>query len=58
MSSYSAMLRRLTDPQRFPALAAFIVAGVFEAADDPDDEFIFGPDRILDGVAALISGED
>jgi AcrR family transcriptional regulator len=58
MSSYSAMLRRLTDPQRFPALATFIAAGVFEAADDPDDEFVFGLDRILDGVAALISAED
>lgn len=58
MSSYSAMLRRLTDPQRFPALAAFIAARVFEAVDDPDDEFVFGLDRILDGVAALIRGED
>jgi hypothetical protein len=27
---------------------------VFEAADDPDDEFIFGLDRILDGVAVLV----
>jgi len=27
---------------------------VFEAEDGPDDEFIFGLDRILDGVAILI----
>ncbi|MGH3189473.1 MAG: TetR/AcrR family transcriptional regulator [Streptosporangiaceae bacterium] len=54
MSSYPRMLRRLTDPQRFPALAAFIAAGVFEAEDGPDDEFIFGLDRILDGIEALI----
>jgi hypothetical protein len=27
---------------------------VFEAEDGPDDEFIFGLDRILDGVEVLI----
>ena len=55
MASYPRMLSQLTDPQRFPALAAFIAAGVFDAADDPDDEFIFGLDRILDGVEVLIT---
>ena len=50
MSSYADLLRRLTDPQRFPALTEFIASGVFDAADGPDDEFIFGLDRILDGV--------
>jgi hypothetical protein len=56
MSSYPRMLRQLTDPQRFPALTAFIAAGVFDAADGPDDEFIFGLDRILDGIEDLIQG--
>lgn len=55
MSSYPHMLRQLTDPQRFPALTAFIAAGVFDAADEPDDEFIFGLDRILDGIEVLIA---
>jgi AcrR family transcriptional regulator len=54
MSSYPRMLRQLTGPEQFPALAAFIAAGVFESDDDPDDEFIFGLDRILDGVEVLI----
>jgi AcrR family transcriptional regulator len=54
MASYPRMLRQLTDPQRFPALTAFIAAGVFDVADGPDDEFIFGLDRILDGIEALI----
>jgi hypothetical protein len=54
MASYPRMLRQLTDPRRFPALTAFIAAGVFEAADAPDDEFIFGLDRILDGVGVLV----
>jgi AcrR family transcriptional regulator len=54
MASYPRMLAELADPRRFPALTRFIAAGVFEFADDPDDEFIFGLDRILDGVAVLI----
>ena len=54
MASYPRMLRQLADPQRFPALTAFIAAGVFEDEDGPDDEFIFGLDRILDGIEALI----
>jgi AcrR family transcriptional regulator len=54
MSSYPRMLRQLTDPERFPALTAFIAAGVFDVEDGPDDEFIFGLDRILDGVEALV----
>jgi AcrR family transcriptional regulator len=54
MSSYPRMLAQLTDPQRFPALAAFIAAGVFDIEDGPDDEFIFGLGRILDGIEHLI----
>jgi AcrR family transcriptional regulator len=54
MSSYSRMLAKLTEPQDFPALSTFIAAGVFEIADGPDDEFIFGLDRILDGIEHLI----
>jgi AcrR family transcriptional regulator len=54
MASYPRMLAELTDPLRFPALTRFIAAGVFEVDDGPDDEFIFGLDRILDGVAVLI----
>ena len=54
MASYPRMLRQLTDPRRFPALTAFIASGVFDAADEPDDEFIFGLDRILDGIAFLV----
>src|SRR6266849_352203 len=55
MSSYAGLLRQLTDPQRFPALTELIAAGVFDAADAPDDEFIFGLDRILDGIEVLIA---
>jgi AcrR family transcriptional regulator len=54
MAAYPRMLAELTDPHRFPALAKFLAAGVFEMEDGPDDEFIFGLDRILDGVEVLI----
>jgi AcrR family transcriptional regulator len=54
MASYPRMLRQLTDPRRFPALTAFIAAGVFDAGDGPDDEFVFGLDRILDGIEVLV----
>jgi AcrR family transcriptional regulator len=54
MAAYPRMLAELTDPHRFPALAKFLAAGVFEIEDGPDDEFIFGLDRILDGVEVLI----
>jgi AcrR family transcriptional regulator len=54
MSAYPRMLTKLTDPQRFPALTAFIAAGVFDTADGPDDEFTFGLDRILDGIEHLV----
>jgi len=56
MASYPAMLTQLTDQRRFPALTAFIAAGVFDTADGPDDEFVFGLDRILDGVGVLVGG--
>jgi hypothetical protein len=55
MAAYPRMLTRLADPGRFPALAKFIASGVFDRADDPDDEFIFGLERILDGIEVLIS---
>ena len=54
MSGYAALLRRLTDRERFPALHAVLDAGVFDVADDPDDEFSFGLERILDGIEALM----
>jgi hypothetical protein len=54
MAAYPRMLAQLADPRRFPALSKFVAAGVFEIEDGPDDEFIFGLDRILDGVEVLI----
>jgi AcrR family transcriptional regulator len=54
MASYARDLAKLTDPQRFPALHAVLATGVMDRADGPDDEFAFGLERILDGIAALV----
>jgi AcrR family transcriptional regulator len=55
MSAYADLLRRLLEPERFPALHALLAAGVFDHADDPDVEFAFGLERILDGIGALVA---
>jgi hypothetical protein len=55
MAAYGRLLARVVDPGRFPALREVVAAGVLSKADDPDDEFIFGLERILDGIDALIS---
>jgi AcrR family transcriptional regulator len=55
MAAYPRMLTKLADPGQFPALTTFIAAGVFDRADDPDDEFTFGLERILDGIEVLVS---
>jgi AcrR family transcriptional regulator len=57
MSGYGRLLARLTDPERFPALHAVIEAGVLdepESPEDPDADFVFGLERVLDGVEALV----
>lgn len=56
MASYARMLARVTDSRRFPAIARFMAAGVFDTAGGPDDEFIFGLERVLDGIDVLVSG--
>jgi AcrR family transcriptional regulator len=60
MASYGRTLVRLTDAERFPALHAAIAAGVLDAPegeigeDDMDVEFVFGLERVLDGIETLI----
>ena len=52
---YPALLRRFVDAARFPALAAALEAGVFDAADDDHlTDFHSGLRQLLDGVAARI----
>jgi AcrR family transcriptional regulator len=54
MAAYGQLMRKLADPARFPALAEVVASGVLDTADGPDDDFVFGLDRVLDGVDALV----
>lgn len=54
LARYGVLLAELTPPSRFPALHEVIDAGAF-ANDNPDGEFIFGLERVLDGIGVLIS---
>lgn len=52
---YPALLRRLLDADRFPALAAALDAGVFDDADDDHlAEFRSGLNQLLDGIATKV----
>jgi hypothetical protein len=44
------MLAKLTATGAYPALRKLIAAGVFDQLGDPDDGFVFGFDRVLDGI--------
>jgi AcrR family transcriptional regulator len=55
MSRYGRLLSELTAGHDFPGLNTVIESGFFEAQDDPPDaEFLFGLERILDGIELLI----
>lgn len=54
MPSYGKLIAEITDPADFPQLREIVGSGTFDADDGPDDEFVFGLNRILDGIAALV----
>jgi AcrR family transcriptional regulator len=54
MPAFARILRRVTDPERFPALTAVLATDLFDVDDSPDDEFRFGLERILDGIEVLV----
>jgi AcrR family transcriptional regulator len=55
MSRYGRLLTDLTNGLEFPELTTVISSGFFDAqTDPPDQEFLFGLERILDGIAQLI----
>ncbi len=55
MAAWARLLERVTDAERFPAVTAALRTGEFGTAGGPDDEFVFGLERILDGVEVLVS---
>ncbi|MEV5648730.1 TetR/AcrR family transcriptional regulator [Nocardia sp. NPDC052254] len=58
LNTYSRNLRVLVDAERLPDMAALLASGLFDditpADADPDADFTFGLELILDGVAAAI----
>jgi AcrR family transcriptional regulator len=55
MVPWGQLLGELTDEDRFPALRAALASGAFDQDDDPDEEFVFGLERILDGIGVLVA---
>jgi hypothetical protein len=58
MPSWGRLLARLTDPEDFPALHRALGSEAFAQDDAPDEEFVFGLERVLDGIGSLVSGKD
>jgi AcrR family transcriptional regulator len=55
MPGYGAALSQLIGTTAFPALQRAIASGALDDDDDIDAEFGFGLERILDGLAVLIT---
>lgn len=54
MEGHARTLNRLVDPGRHPALSRLMATDVMWVPDEPDHEFRFGLERVLDGIDALI----
>lgn len=51
---YARIFETVATDDRYPALARLVHAGVFAQTDRSRDEFEFGLERTLDGIAALV----
>ena len=59
MADYGKVLAALTSPEEFPALHEVLAAEVFTPEEEiPDDDFVFGLARLMDGFEVLISSRD
>ncbi|MFJ8754118.1 TetR/AcrR family transcriptional regulator [Streptomyces sp. NPDC102441] len=54
MAQWERTLRRLVDPVRHPALSRLLTIEGMSEPDEADYEFVFGLERVLDGVEVLI----
>jgi AcrR family transcriptional regulator len=55
VADHGALLFAFADPERFPAFRRALEAGIFDpSSDDPDADFRFGLERILDGIERLV----
>ncbi|MCX4691765.1 TetR/AcrR family transcriptional regulator [Streptomyces sp. NBC_01408] len=55
MGQYLRTLRLMTGPDTHPAVTRLLESDAFAGSGEPDFQFRFGLNRILDGLAALIS---
>jgi AcrR family transcriptional regulator len=55
-AAWSRLITRLTDAERFPALHRALESGVLDEVDDPDEDFGWRLERLLDGVEVLVRG--
>ncbi|MFG2750582.1 TetR/AcrR family transcriptional regulator [Streptomyces xanthophaeus] len=55
MGQYVRTLRLMTGPDTHPAVTRLLESDAFTGSGEPDFQFGFGLNRILDGLAALIS---
>lgn len=55
-AAWSRLITRLTDAERFPALHRALESGVLDELDDPDEDFGWRLERLLDGVDVLVRG--
>lgn len=62
LHDYSRHLRGLVDPEELPDMAALLASGLFDTIEptdaDPDLDFAFGLDLVLDGVATAVSAAE
>ena len=55
LTAYIDGLKQLLDEERFPALKRAVEDGIFDpGGDEPDDDFRFGLERVLDGIERLV----
>jgi AcrR family transcriptional regulator len=52
--TYGDMLRRLITPATFPYLWQAVADGIFDDDEGIEAEYVFGRERVLDGIAVLI----
>lgn len=52
---YSRIFESVVTSERYPTLAKLVAAGAFAPQEPSRDEFEFGLERVLDGIAAMIT---
>lgn len=58
MAAYGRLLATLTDADRFPEITSLLRSAALAEPGGADDDFRFGLERVLDGVAVLIASRE